>query len=125
MKPKRDVAPKAAAHRSPATQQIADWLETLGLGQYAQRFAKNDITFAILRDLADQDLKELGVASLGHRRQLLRAMAELNGVQKEAPRPALPAAPRDVAERRLPPSAPRSIASRRIPAYRIDGADER
>jgi hypothetical protein len=46
-------------------QQIADWLEKLGLGQYAQRFAENDINFAILPDLTDQDLKELGVASLG------------------------------------------------------------
>ena len=46
-------------------QQIADWLQKLGLGQYAQRFAENDINFAILPDLTDQDLKELGVASLG------------------------------------------------------------
>jgi hypothetical protein len=30
-------------------QQVADWLEKLGLGQYAQRFAENDISFAILR----------------------------------------------------------------------------
>ena len=63
-------------------QQIADWLQKLGLGQYAQRFAENDINFAILSDLTDQDLKELGVASLGHRRQLLRAIAELKTVEK-------------------------------------------
>jgi class 3 adenylate cyclase len=66
-------------------QQIADWLEKLGLGQYAPRFAENDINFAILSDLTDQDLKELGVSSLGHRRQLLRAIAELNTVEKGAP----------------------------------------
>jgi hypothetical protein len=48
-------------------QQVADWLEKLGLGQYAQRFAENDISFAVLPDLTDQDLKEIGV-SLGHRR---------------------------------------------------------
>ena len=53
-------------------QQIADLLQTLGLGQYAQRFAENDISFSILPDLTDQDLKELGVASLGHRRQFAR-----------------------------------------------------
>ena len=58
-------------------QQITDWLEKLDLGQYAQRFAENDINFAILPDLTDQDLKEIGVASLGHRRQLLRAITEL------------------------------------------------
>jgi SAM (Sterile alpha motif) domain-containing protein len=61
-------------------QQIADWLEKLGLGQYAQRFAENDVSFAVLPDLTDQDLKELGV-SLGQRRQILRAIAERNGVQ--------------------------------------------
>jgi class 3 adenylate cyclase/predicted ATPase len=58
-------------------QQIADWLQKLGLGQYAQRFAENDITFSVLLDLTDQDLKEIGV-SLGHRRQLLREIANLD-----------------------------------------------
>src|ERR1700674_3705874 len=85
-------------------QQIADWLEKLGLGQYAPRCAENDINFAILRDLTDQDLKELGVASLGHRRQLLRAIAELHGVEKSPPKPAPRVAPpvtqEDTAERR-------------------------
>jgi class 3 adenylate cyclase len=87
-------------------QQIAGWLEKLGLGQYAPRFAENDISFAILSDLTDQDLKELGVSSLGHRRQLLRAIAELNTVEKDAPKlapapgaPVIPQ-PRDAAERR-------------------------
>ena len=87
-------------------QQIADWLENLGLGRYAQRFAENDINFSILSDLTDQDLKELGVSSLGHRRQLLRAIAELTSVEKNEPTPAV-AAPtavfpqsHDVAERR-------------------------
>jgi hypothetical protein len=85
-------------------QQIAEWLERLGLGQYAQRFAENDISFSILSELTDQDLKEIGVSSLGHRRQLLRAIAELNGVEKGTPKPAPPAAapvaPQDAAERR-------------------------
>jgi hypothetical protein len=53
-------------------QEIADWLDKLGLGQYAQRFAENDISFFILPDLSDQDLEKIGVASLGHRRLLLR-----------------------------------------------------
>src|ERR1700732_427118 len=87
-------------------QQIAGWLEKLGLGQYAPRFAENDINFAILSDLTDQDLKELGVSSLGHRRQLLRAIAELDSGENGAPKlaPATPAPvtpqPRDAAERR-------------------------
>src|SRR5271157_1419123 len=85
-------------------QQIADWLKTLGLGQYAQRFAENDINFAILPDLTDQDLKELGVSSLGHRRQLLRAIAKLNEVEPLTPKPTAAAAAsvasHDTAERR-------------------------
>jgi hypothetical protein len=85
-------------------QQVADWLEKLGLGQYAQRFAESDITFGILSDLTDLDLKELGVSSLGHRRQLLRAIAELTTREKDSPKPAATAAssaaPRDTAERR-------------------------
>jgi class 3 adenylate cyclase len=85
-------------------QQIADWLQGLGLDQYTQRFAENDIHFAILPDLTDQDLKELGVASLGHRRQLLRAIAELKSGAEAAAKTPDEAAPavvtRDTAERR-------------------------
>jgi len=84
-------------------QQVANWLEKLGLGQYAQRFAENDVNFAVLPDLTDQDLKELGV-SLGHRRQMLRAIAELDGVQKTtaqlAPVAQPPITPHETAERR-------------------------
>ena len=82
-------------------QQIADWLKQLGLGQYAQCFAENDITFAILPDLTDQDLKELGVASLGHRRQLLRAIGERNRIEQGAPQPA----PQRLSRRTIPPNA--------------------
>jgi class 3 adenylate cyclase len=84
-------------------QQVADWLEKLGLGQYAQRFAENDISFSVLPDLTDQHLKEIGV-SLGHRLQLLRAIAELTSGEKEVQKPAVAsapsAAPQDTAERR-------------------------
>ena len=75
-------------------QQIAEWLEKRGLGQYAQRFAENDIDPSVLRDLTDHDLEKIGV-SLGHRRKILRAIAELDEV---GPRPA--PAPRAEAERR-------------------------
>src|SRR6516165_4676766 len=87
-------------------QPIADWLEKLGLGQYAQRFAENDIDFDILGDLTDQDLKEIGVTSLGHRRKLLRAIANLKGDEEITPTvgvaDAPPVTPRagDTAERR-------------------------
>jgi hypothetical protein len=103
LKLKPGTVPKATAGRSSAMQQTADWLERLGLGQYAQRFAENDISFSVLPDLTDQDLKEIGV-SLGHRRQLLRAIAELTGREKDAPKAAVAtapsAAPQDAAERR-------------------------
>ena len=58
-------------------QQIADWLEKLGLGQYALRFAENGIDLGVLPELTDQDFDRLGVL-LGHRRKMLRAIAELN-----------------------------------------------
>src|ERR1700731_1608485 len=69
-------------------QQVADWLKTLGMSEYAERFAESDIDVSVLRDLTDQDLKELGV-TLGHRRKMLRAIAELAGVTPTSPQPAL------------------------------------
>ena len=62
-------------------QQIADWLKTLGMSEYAQRFAENRIDFSVLPDLTDQDLKDLGIV-LGDRRKMLRAITEL---AREAP----------------------------------------
>ena len=47
-------------------QQIADWLEKLGLSEYTVRFAENGIDISVLRYLTDQDLKDIGVL-LGHR----------------------------------------------------------
>ncbi len=72
-------------------QPIAQWLEKLGLGQYAPSFAANDLDFAILSDLTDRDLKEIGVSSLGHRRQLLRAIAGLHDAPAAVPLVAAPA----------------------------------
>ena len=64
-------------------QQIADWLEKLGMSEYAQRFAENDIDVSVLSDLTDKDLKGLGV-SLGHRRKILRAIGEFAGAPVSA-----------------------------------------
>ncbi len=55
-------------------QQIADWLEKLGMSEYAQRFAENDIDIEVLTELTDTDFDRLGV-SIGHRRKLLKALA--------------------------------------------------
>ena len=70
------------------------------------RFVEHEITLSILPDLTDADLKELGVSALGHRRLLLRAIAELDGVEKRTPTHATAATAtvipeqRDSAERR-------------------------
>ena len=87
-------------------QQIADWLEKLGMSEYAQRFAESDIDIDVLSELTDQDFDRLGV-SLGHRRRMLRAIRELDASPiaavterqasaRTAPEPAL----KDTAERR-------------------------
>ena len=60
---------------------MQQWLETLGLGQYVGVFADNDIAPDDLGDLSEDELKELGL-SLGHRKRLLRALAEPAEVAK-------------------------------------------
>jgi class 3 adenylate cyclase/tetratricopeptide (TPR) repeat protein len=82
-------------------QQIAQWLERIGLSEYAQRFAENGIDVSVLRHLTDQDLKDMGVV-LGHRRRMLAAIGELAGA---APSPTdrlirLEPKPQEIAERR-------------------------
>ena len=56
---------------------IVVWLRRLGLGKYEAIFRENDIDDTVLPNLTAEDLKELGVASLGHRRKLLDAIAAL------------------------------------------------
>jgi SAM domain (Sterile alpha motif) len=63
------------------------------MSEYAQRFAENDIDFTILGDLTDQDLEKMGVASLGHRRKLMRAIANLEGIEKSGRVATIVAAP--------------------------------
>ncbi len=57
--------------------EIADWLRGLGLEQYTATFRDNDIDAAVLPRLTAEDLRELGVATVGHRRRLLDAIAAL------------------------------------------------
>jgi class 3 adenylate cyclase/predicted ATPase len=81
-------------------KEIAEWLDKLGMSEYAQRFAENDIDASVLPHLTDQSLKELGV-SLGHRLKILAAVRELAGPTPAALKPSDQAAtPRDSAERR-------------------------
>src|SRR5262245_43470247 len=57
-------------------RQIANWLKSIGLGEYTQRFAENRIDSSVLCNLTDQDLKNIGIP-LGHRKKMLRSIAEL------------------------------------------------
>ncbi|HZZ24964.1 MAG TPA: adenylate/guanylate cyclase domain-containing protein, partial [Roseiarcus sp.] len=59
----------------PSTEE---WLNGLGLGKYSKVFAENDVGLRALPHLNDADLQELGV-SLGHRKVMLAAIAELRG----------------------------------------------
>ena len=67
-----------------AMQQIADWLEKLGMSEYAPRFAENGIDFSVLAHLTDQDLKDIGVL-LGHRRIMLAAIGKLDDAALATP----------------------------------------
>jgi class 3 adenylate cyclase len=74
--------------------KITDWLRELGLEQYAPAFRDNAIDAELLPSLTSEDLKELGVALIGHRRRLLDAIAALGA---DSPAAAVTATPRDAA----------------------------
>src|SRR5262249_4003748 len=69
-----------------ASVDIATWLRGLGLQQYAPVFRDNNIDGAVLPSLTAEDLRDLGIASVGHRRRLLAAIASLN---EDGSRPAI------------------------------------
>ena len=56
---------------------VADWLRKLGLERYEATIRENDVSAVVLPSLTVEDLKDLGVTSVGHRRQLLEAIAAL------------------------------------------------
>ena len=85
--------------------KVAVWLRSLGLGKYEAAFRENEIDETVLPGLTAEDLKELGVSALGHRRKLLDAIAALRGDTNASPTAtpgpaAVDASPRDTAERR-------------------------
>jgi len=80
---------------------IEGWLRGIGLAQYAEMFRANDIDIELLERLTNDDLKDIGVVSFGHRKKLLEAIAELAGAVPASPQPALiEPKPSDTAERR-------------------------
>ena len=58
---------------------VEDWLRQIGLEQYAQVFAEHDISADVLPHLTSDDLRELGITLVGHRRRLLVAIEALRG----------------------------------------------
>lgn len=62
--------------------QVAQWLDALGMSEYAARFAENRVDFSVLRELTDQDLKDLDIV-LGDRRKLLRAIRDLDASRSD------------------------------------------
>jgi class 3 adenylate cyclase/predicted ATPase len=67
-----------------STTELAEWLDRHGLGQYAPAFAENNIEYSLLPDLTENDLRKLGVTSLGHRKKLLRAIEALTIARQPA-----------------------------------------
>jgi class 3 adenylate cyclase len=69
---------------------VEDWLRALGFERYQAVFRENDVDAELLLGLTDNDLKDIGVNSLGHRRRLLEAIAGLRpeGASTSDPRPA-------------------------------------
>src|ERR1700756_5200352 len=71
---------------------VAAWLQGLGLERYVPAFRDNEIDWEVLPKLTSEDLREIGVAAIGHRRKLLDAIAALGAT---APAAAVTAAPSD------------------------------
>src|SRR5262249_52955702 len=92
-------AAEACRSTGSAMKGIAEWLSSIGLSEYAQRFADNAIDLSVLPDLTERDLENLGVL-LGHRRKMLRAIAELDASALAPAETAIEPVPRDEAERR-------------------------
>ncbi len=63
---------------------LSAWLAEIGLAEYASAFIDNHIDFEVLVALTGDDLREIGVASVGHRRRLLEAIARLSAPHSAA-----------------------------------------
>jgi class 3 adenylate cyclase len=79
---------------------IDTWLHGIGLGRYAELFRSNDIDGTLLRRLTGDDLTELGVTSLGHRKKLLEAIEALDVAPQVSSAKPIADAPSSTAERR-------------------------
>ena len=84
-----------------ATKEISDWLEKLGMSEYAQRFAENGIDVAVLPHLTDQDLKDIGVLARASADNAARPLGSLPALSRHHLQPAATEPKhQDTAERR-------------------------
>jgi class 3 adenylate cyclase/tetratricopeptide (TPR) repeat protein len=90
---------------------VGDFLRKLGLEQHEATFQNNGIDIRVLPKLTTEDLKDLGVTMVGHRRLLLEAIAALNGGIAQAPMAGVDAP--EAAPMRLSPAASTGEAERR------------
>ena len=88
-------------------QSVRQWLEQLGLPQYVEVFERNAVDLELLPELSDADLEKVGVDALGHRKKLLKAIAELNGGATSG------ATPRAVQDQLPAEQSPSAAAERR------------
>src|ERR1700730_11407241 len=81
---------------------VGGWLRRLGLERYEAAFRENEIDDTVLPNLTAEDLKDLGISIVGHRRKLLDAIAALraNKTTPPAAAPTIVRSPKDAAERR-------------------------
>ena len=84
---------------------LGGWLRSLSLERYEAAFRENEIDETVLPTLTAEDLKDLGIGIVGHRRKILDAIASLRADTKATPAAtpspaAVDASPRDTAERR-------------------------
>jgi class 3 adenylate cyclase/predicted ATPase len=80
-------------------RSISDWLQSIGLDQYGQVFADNYIDLEVIPSLSEADLEKLGVP-MGHRKRLLKAIAELGDAAAPSPPATASHASTDIGERR-------------------------
>ena len=84
---------------------VVVWLRSLGLGKYEAAFRENEIDETVLPNLTAEDLKDLGVSIVGHRRKILDAIAAL-GNDASANAPSADERPRRASQAHVQKTAP-------------------
>ena len=103
--------------------EVADWLRQRGLEQYEAAFREHDVTPVVLASLTAEDLKDLGITSVGHRRQLLEAIAALRAEVMPAANPIQASSSPSTAERRLLSVMFCDVIGSTAMSYRLDPED--